>query len=219
MGGMDYAYVRCSVYAFVDVPGIMSDSPSARALITVVQPVSASLPRLLAPARVRAELPLYGASCMGSFCDACCCECCTCFCAPESCQDRTVLLGTCTVAVDVPRTGYAPGEEVAATLSVKNGGEASCRLRVELVRSFDFTSTRFPRTNTSEQIVASMLERPLNPGVEAEVEWNFVMPLAAPDYHGGALEGVVAAAAQFAPRGAPPPEPPVEPVRGARRCA
>jgi hypothetical protein len=212
MGGMDYAYVRCSVYAFVDIPGITSDSPSARALITVVQPVSASLPRLLAPAHVRAELPLYGASCMGSFCDACCCECCTCFCAPESCQNRTVLLGMCTIAVDVPRTGYAPGEEVAATLRVKNGGEAACRLRVELVRFFDFTSTRFPRTHATQQIVASMLERPLNPGVDAELEWNFVMPLAAPDYHGGALEGAAAALARFAPPDAPPPEPPVEPV-------
>jgi hypothetical protein len=211
-GGMDYAYVRCSVYAFVDVLGLGADPSWARALITVIQPVSAGLPLLRAPARLRSELPLYGRSCMGCFCDACCCDCCTCFCAPESCQNRDTLLGVCTVAMDAPRTGYAPGEDVSATLRVRNGAETSCRLFVELVRIFNFTSTRFPRTNASEDVVASMPERLLSGGAEIELQWNFVMPLAAPDYHGGALEGAAAHAAAFVPRGAPPPEPPVEPV-------
>lgn len=87
----DYAFSRCSIYANIDVAWRMD--PSARALITIVQPLPASLPRLLAPAAFERGpvRPVFGLAGFAKACPGlCACLCCCC----EMCSSDGILANT-----------------------------------------------------------------------------------------------------------------------------
>jgi hypothetical protein len=112
--GVDYGFVRCSVYAHIDIAWRLN--PSVRAFVSIVQPVIASLPRLLMPVGAAGSKPMYGVHC------GCCCECCLrCF-GAGCCENKRDRLGDVVLEVALARSGMAPGELVPFTqLRAVNG--------------------------------------------------------------------------------------------------
>ncbi len=190
-------YVRCSVYAHIDIA--LKTDPSCRAIITIVQPVAACIPRLLAPVAACIERPVFGTTCLGKCCNCCPC-CCTCCCAPEFFEDRSSPLGTVSLSAALARAGYAPGEELTTVLRGVNALESSGRVKVVVRRSFTLTSS-VGSVRTPWEDVVELLDAPISRGQAIECPLSLLVPLLSPDYHGGALAGLAAYKQQFLPPG------------------
>ena len=214
--GVDYGYVRCSVYAHLDVawradPSVRTMSAvrlgfcrmcavltradsraQARAFISVVQPVPAALPRLLAPLTATGSKLVYGLRC------GWCCDCCLTCMGADVCEDKAQSLGNLELTVDLARRGFAPGEIVPFDrLHAVNATAQPCVLRIQLVRLFELYAHLQPSTSLlgshrqfqprvgkgTEESAYTVYEATLPPGGEINgVE--ALVPLLAPDYHG-----------------------------------
>jgi hypothetical protein len=176
--GVDYGFVRCSIYAHIHIAWKLD--PSCRAFISIIQPVPASLPRLLAPLGAAGERPVFGLRCCGK----CCCECCVACCGPACCEDRSTPLGVVALQASLPRSGFAPGEEAELSLRISNGTPSACILRVEFVRVYMCAAlggaTRRPFA------CHTALEFPLAPGLRDATfaPLRILVPLLSPDFHG-----------------------------------
>jgi hypothetical protein len=176
--GVDYGFVRCSVYAHIDIAWRLN--PSARAFISICQPVPASLPRLLAPVGAAGSHTVYGLRC----CAACCCDCCLRCCGAGCCENRSNPLGDVSLEASLSRAAFAPGEDLPlAALRAFNGTATPVVLRIELVRDFSLTTYALPSWRTTRTAV-TIFEAAVPPGAAVELAPRVTVPLLAPDYHG-----------------------------------
>lgn len=193
---LDYGFMRCSVYAHIDIA--WRRNPSVRAFVNIVQPVTASLPRLLMPVCAADTKPMFGVHC------GCCCECCLeCF-GAGCCENKSDPLGDVVLEVALARAGMAPGELVPFTqLRAVNcterpsaffGTASACAslrersmpagvLRVEFVRSFVATAYMLPGSLES-QTALTVFEAPVPAGATVQLTPEVLVPLLSPDYHG-----------------------------------
>jgi hypothetical protein len=174
---VDWGYVRCSIYANIHIAWKLD--PSCRAFISIIQPVPAAVPRLLAPLGASGERPVYGLRCCGK----CCCSCCVSCCGPSCCEDRSTPLGVVGMEASLPRAGFAPGEEAELSLRISNGTATACTLRVEFVRFYMCTAYGgFARRPWSAM---TALEFALPPGLQnGTYAPRILVPLLSPDFHG-----------------------------------
>ena len=174
--GVDYGFIRCSVYAHLDIAWRLN--PSVRAYLSIVQPVIASLPRLLMPVGAAGSKPMYGVHC------GCCCECClSCF-GAGCCENKSDKLGDVALEASLARSGMAPGELVPFTrLRAVNGTERLSVLRIQFVRFFALTAYALPGRNASE-CVYTVFEAPVPAGGDVSLTPEVIVPLLSPDYHG-----------------------------------
>jgi hypothetical protein len=187
-GGMlfDWAFVRCSLYAYLDIAWRMD--PSARRLITIVQPTPASLPRLLSPLAACASRMIYATKC------PCCCECCLACCGPRLCENKASPLGVVSLSVALNRSAFAPGEVVPLLARFSNETQSPLILRVEFVRTWQLTAWGGAQRRVSSDWGLGgqkwrALEVAVPPGTR---DWTTIFPLLTPllppDYHGIQLD-------------------------------
>ena len=173
---LDWGFVRCSVYAHIDIA--WSLNPSVRAFISVVQPVPASLPRLLMPVGASGTKPVYGVHC------DCCCDCCLLCFGPACCENKSDRKGDAALEVQLLRSGMAPGELVPfARLRAVNGTMQPAVLRINFVRFFAITAYASPASFQSDEEM-TVFEAPLAPGADVVLTPEVLVPLLSPDYHG-----------------------------------
>jgi hypothetical protein len=184
VAGVDYGFVRCSVYANLDVA--WRADPSARAFINIVQPVPVSLPRLLAPAGNGDKKNVYGLRCC--FCFHFCLNC---VCEDLLCEDEEKPLGTVELDVKLARQGMVPGEIIPfESLRAVNATARPCVLRIQFVRCFDVFGWRQNHfengsggSSGTEEKVLTVYEASVPAGGEIHAA-EVLVPLLAPDYHG-----------------------------------
>jgi len=174
--GLDWGYIRCSVYAYIDIARRLD--PSVRAFVTVVQPVPASLPRLLKPVAAAGSKPMYGVRC------GCCCDLCLECWGPGCCENKNDPLGDVALEVGLVRSGMAPGELVPFShVRVVNGTALPSVLRIQFVRHYDAVAYCEPGTRWRETFYTAY-EAPVAGNADVMLTPEVVVPLFAPDYHG-----------------------------------
>ena len=173
---LDWGFVRCSVYAHIDVAWRLN--PSVRAFISIVQPVPASLPRLLMPVSASGSKPVFGVHC-----DCCPEECLLCF-GTACCENKSDPQGDVTLEVSLLRSGMAPGELVPfARLRAVNGTARPSVLRIQFVRYFAITAYAIAASITADEEI-TVFEAPVAPGADVSLTPEVLVPLLSPDYHG-----------------------------------
>lgn len=178
----DYGFVRCSVYAHIDIAWRLD--PSCRAFISIVQAVPVSVPRLLVPYTFNEAREIYGirAGC------GWCCECCLSCWGADCCEDRSNPLGKLGLALTLPRMGWAPGECILLPVRVSNGTAKECTLQVQFIRHFHMTAGYAKRYGQTALYTATAV--PLPPHMPpTDMVLEILVPLWAPDYHGRAEGG------------------------------
>jgi len=182
----DWAYVRCSLYAYLDIA--WRKDPSARRLITIVQPTPASLPRLLTPLAACASRMVFSTRC------SCCCECCLACCGPTLCEDKSSPLGVVSLSVALNRSAFAPGEMMPLLARFSNETPAPLILRVEFVRTWQLTAWGGAQRRASSDWGLggrkwTALEVAVPPGTrDMTTILPAITPLLPPDYHGIQLD-------------------------------
>ncbi len=149
-----------------------------RAFLSIVQPVPASLPRLLMPVGASGTKPVYGVHC------DCCCDCCLLCFGPACCENKSDRKGDVALEVQLLRSGMAPGELVPfARLRAVNGTMQPAVLRINFVRYFAITAYAIPASFQSDEEM-TVFEAPLAPGADVTLTPEVLVPLLSPDYHG-----------------------------------
>ena len=154
-----------------------------RAFISVVQPVTASLPRLLMPVGAAGSKPMYGVHC------GCCCECCLACFGADCCENKSDRIGDVALEVSLARAGMAPGELVPfSRLRAVNGTARPSVLRIQFVRFFAMNAHMLPDSRAS-QLALTVHEAPVAAGGDVTLTPEVLVPLLSPDYHGWEDEG------------------------------
>ena len=177
--------VRCNLDAvIVDLQG--RGRITARATVSIVQPVPPSLPRLVQPGPPAGStrLTMYPKK---WYADLLPDVCISMLMGPEGDEDQRVSFGALTLDAALGGRGVAPGGMVHLRLHAANGTPVDATLKVEFVRIFSLRASNGARFIASREI--RMLESPLPAGAERTRTFALRLPLLEPDYHGSQPTG------------------------------
>jgi hypothetical protein len=176
-----HGFVRCNLDAvIIDLEG--RGRITARATISVVQPVPPSLPRLVQPGPPAGStrLTMYPKKWYADFVPDV-------LLGPAGGEDQRVSLGSLTLDAALGCRGVAPGGMVHLRLHAANATAVDAKLTLEFVRIFSLRASKGPRKTASRAI--RVLESPLPAGADRTRTFALRLPLLEPDYHGSQARG------------------------------